>query len=70
MPFPELVPATPEQIVQALENARNAEHPISWIWNETLGSWIPPIDKPTDGLPYLWDEATSNWTPFPDYPRD
>ena len=70
MPYPELAPSTPEQIAEALENARNATHPSSWVWSESTGYWIPPIAKPTDGFPYLWDEATINWTPFPDYPRD
>lgn len=64
-----LPPPTPEQIAQAREDAYNATHPSSWVWNEEAVSWIAPIAQPTDGLPYLWDESVSNWIPFPDYPR-
>jgi len=70
MPVHEYTAPTTEQIEQALENARNATHPTSWVWNEEVGHWVAPIAQPTDGLPYLWDEAAGNWMPFPDYPRN
>ena len=69
MPLPESTPPTQEQIAQALENARNATHPASWVWSEEAGYWVAPVAQPTDGLPYLWDETAGNWMPFPDYPR-
>ena len=70
MPVHEYTAPTPEQIAQALENARNATHPASWVWSEEVGYWVAPIAQPNDGLPYLWDETTGNWMPFPDYPRN
>jgi hypothetical protein len=60
---------TAEEVAQARQNALNATHPASWVWNEETASYVAPIASPTDGYPYLWDEATNNWTPFPDYPR-
>lgn len=64
-----ITPPTPEQIAEARENAYNAEHPTSWVWNEEAVSWVAPVNAPNDGLPYLWDENTMSWVPFPDYPR-
>lgn len=69
MPFFEFTPPTPEQVAQALEDARNATHPASWVWSDETSAWVAPIAQPADGLPYLWDEAAGNWMPFPDYPR-
>ena len=60
---------TAEEIAQATQNALNATHPASWVWNDEAASYVAPVAAPTDGYPYLWDEATSNWKPFPDYPR-
>jgi len=70
MPFFEFTPPTPEQVAQAREDAYNATHPESWVWNEETTSWVSPIAQPTDGLPHLWDENIGNWIPFPDYPRN
>ena len=36
----------------------------SWIFDEVVCSFIPPIPYPTDGEPYTWDEDTTNWIPF------
>jgi hypothetical protein len=60
---------TAEEILQAKQNAFNATHPASWVWNEEAISWVAPVSQPTDGLPYLWDENVGNWIFFPDYPR-
>jgi len=62
-------PQTAEQIAQIRENAANAEHPGSWVWDESAVSWTAPVALPMDGFPYLWDENITNWTPFPGYPR-
>jgi hypothetical protein len=61
---------TPEQIAQVRENALDAAHPISWVWNEELVSYTPPVSPPDDGFPYLWNEDTTSWIPFPNYPRN
>lgn len=61
---PPLFPPTPEQIAQDRENAINATHYPSWLWDEEAISYVPPIPYPTDGDPYLWDEETLSWTPF------
>jgi hypothetical protein len=67
------VQMTAEEIAAAIaiqrNNALNATHPASWVWNEEKVSWVAPRDPPTDGFPYLWDEDSNSWTPFPDYPR-
>jgi hypothetical protein len=63
-------PPTPEQIAEARENAVNASHPASWVWNEELVSWAAPVAPPADGFPYIWNEDTTSWIPFPDYPRN
>jgi hypothetical protein len=60
---------TAEEVAQARQNALNATHPASWVWNEETASYVAPVAVPTDGYPYLWDEAANNWTPFPNYPR-
>jgi len=59
---------TPEQIAEARENALNASHPASWVWDEIAVSFVPPIPLPTDGLPKLWDEASQSFIPFPGFP--
>jgi hypothetical protein len=61
-------PLTPEQIAENRQNALNANHYPSWVWDEAAVSYVPPIPYPTDGNPCLWDEDTLSWTPFPDYP--
>lgn len=41
----------------------------SWILNEDICQWIPPIDYPIDGKEYYWDEPTINWTEVPTFPK-
>jgi hypothetical protein len=62
-------PPTAEEIAQARENAFNANHSASWVWDETAVSYVAPSAPPSDGYPYLWDETTTSWVPFPDYLR-
>ena len=33
----------------------------SWVLDETLFRWKPPIDYPSDGKPYEWNEDTVAW---------
>ena len=33
----------------------------SWIWNEELCSYTPPLPYPNDGGKYIWDEASLSW---------
>lgn len=41
----------------------------SWLWDETNGVWVPPIERPQDAIMnggnvrYQWDEATVSWVP-------
>jgi hypothetical protein len=65
-----ITPPTAEEIAEIRENAYNADHPATWIWNEAAVSWVAPVDPPNDGFPYIWDETTNSWIPFPGYPRD
>jgi hypothetical protein len=32
----------------------------SWIWNDKLNVWEPPITQPTNGI-YTWNEETISW---------
>ena len=66
----DITPPTAEEIAEMRENAYNAGHPATWIWNEEAVSWVAPVDPPNDGFPYIWDETTNGWVPFPGYPRD
>lgn len=36
----------------------------SWVLNEDLLVWEPPITYPEDGGMYIWDENTGSWAPF------
>lgn len=33
----------------------------SWIWDEELYNWIPPLPYPEDGAIYDWDESFRDW---------
>jgi len=41
-----------------------AEHGfVSWIFNEELCIFDPPVPIPADGNKYNWDESTLSWVP-------
>lgn len=33
----------------------------SWVYNENLQAYEPPIPMPEDGQEYVWDEKNTNW---------
>ena len=33
----------------------------SFIFDETLCAWVPPISMPDDGKKYIWNESTKSW---------
>jgi hypothetical protein len=33
----------------------------SWVFDEALCRFLPPIPRPDDGKPYFWDEPTTSW---------
>jgi hypothetical protein len=33
----------------------------SYVFNEELCAWEPPVPYPTDGQDYRWDEETVSW---------
>jgi hypothetical protein len=33
----------------------------SWVLNETICQWEPPIPYPTDDKQYEWDDNTQSW---------
>ena len=37
----------------------------SWIKNEELNEWEPPVPYPQDGEYYIWDENTTSWLLLP-----
>ena len=49
----DIPPPTPEQIAENRENAINATHYPSWVWNEAAVSYVLPIPYPTAGNPRL-----------------
>jgi len=34
---------------------------VSWVFDETLCKFVPPISMPTDGKIYRWDETNLTW---------
>lgn len=34
----------------------------SWILNESIFDWEPPIEKPETAGPWIWDEENQNWS--------
>ena len=39
----------------------NPNTPKSWIFDETICEFIPPIPHPSDGKLYIWEEALQEW---------
>lgn len=33
----------------------------SWIFDEALWGWYPPVEYPMDGKNYFWDETSISW---------
>jgi hypothetical protein len=35
----------------------------SWVLNETLGQWDPPVERPEveEGMVAIWNEESINW---------
>ena len=33
----------------------------SWVLNEEICQWKPPVSKPMDGKHYMWNESTVSW---------
>ena len=56
------------------DESRDAFLPIkpftSWILNEDICLWEPPIERPNDGKSYMWDEETINWIEIVETPID
>lgn len=38
----------------------------SFIWNDEISRWVPPIPYPSDGKVYIWDEETISWLESPE----
>jgi len=38
-------------------------HP-SWVYDESIKSYVPPASMPNDGGDYAWDEANIKWIPI------
>lgn len=37
----------------------------SWIFNEDINDWEPPVPYPNDGENYIWDEPSTSWLLLP-----
>lgn len=33
----------------------------SWVLDEVLCAWAPPVPRPEDGQPWRWDEESLSW---------
>jgi len=33
----------------------------SWIFDETIEDWVPPVPRPTEGGPWAWSETNLQW---------
>jgi hypothetical protein len=44
----------------------------SWVLNEEICDWEPPISKPavTETTDWKWDEETISWRPFTKIPKE
>lgn len=56
---------TPEETVACQDAvkaawAANNQTP-SWVFDEALCAFIPPVPYPADGKLYVWDEPTVSW---------
>ena len=38
----------------------------SWVFDESLCEYLPPVPYPDDGQAYIWDEPTTSWVLAPD----
>lgn len=59
---------TPEQIKQKQDKtkatwAANSKF-LSWVFNESICDFQPPVPYPSDGKNYQWDESTISWKLF------
>ena len=56
------------------DESRDAFLPIkpftSWILNEDICLWEPPIERPNNGKLYMWNEETINWIEIVETPID
>ena len=58
-------PMTQEEIVALQDQVKSSfaayNGPASWIFNETICMFEPPVPYPADGKRYHWDETTTSW---------
>lgn len=33
----------------------------SWVLDERICDWVPPVEYPSDGGNYIWDEVSISW---------
>lgn len=60
-----VVDMSPEEKTASLDAARSNQPYPSWIFDETIARWKPPIPymetPPPEGKYYKWDEPTLSW---------
>lgn len=59
-----VVPMTAEEIAskqQAVKDSWAQNGFASWIFDEIVCNFVPPVGYPNDGKLYKWDEETINW---------
>lgn len=55
---------TYDETLDAFIRPKPELHP-SWVFNEAIADWEPPIPKPDDGNFYAWNEDTQSWDLVP-----
>jgi hypothetical protein len=40
----------------------------SWVFDESICNFVPPVPRPADEKFYLWDEPTLSWVQMPTQP--
>lgn len=59
-----VIPYTEEEKQKKMDLIKYTRpHFPSWIFDETICEWVPPIPKP-EGR-YIWDERVQNWVESP-----
>lgn len=33
----------------------------SWVWDDSICSWVAPVPYPDDGKDYFWDDVSQRW---------
>lgn len=53
---------TPEERQAKIDAVKAMGKPFeSWVFDEAMCCFVPPVPNPNDGAMYIWDEGAVNW---------